>query len=111
MAGRLNLISPMTGLARFFYLPRVRAWLAQLIAAGIVLWIVWFLVSNTAANLAARHMVSGFGFLSQTAGFEIDQSLIRWSASDTFGRALLVAMLNTLLVGALSIALATILGF
>jgi general L-amino acid transport system permease protein len=100
----------LSDLVRVFYAQRVRAWLAQIFAAGILLWIVWFLVVNTATNLAAHHMVSGFGFLSQTAGFEIDQSLIQWKASDTFARALLVAVLNTLLVALISIVLATVLG-
>jgi general L-amino acid transport system permease protein len=104
------MIPRFSDLGRVFYTPRVRAWLAQFVAVGILLWTVWLLVSNTATNLAAHHMVSGFGFLSQTAGFEIDQSLIQWNASDTFARALLVALLNTLLVGVFGIVLATVLG-
>jgi general L-amino acid transport system permease protein len=53
----------------------------------------------------------GFGFWDQTAGFDINQSLISYSALSTYGRAFWVGLLNTLLVGVLSIALATPLGF
>ena len=88
--------------------PRARAaqWLLLLgvVAAG------WYLGTNAADNLAARNMGSGFGFLGNTANFDIPFKLIPWSDEDTYGRALIVCTLNTLLVSALSIAVATVLG-
>jgi general L-amino acid transport system permease protein len=69
-------------------------------------------VYNAALNLARAHIASGFGFWNNTAGFDISQTLIPYSASvSSFGRAFWVGLLNTLLVGVIGIALATILGF
>jgi len=67
---------------------------------------------NAAQNLAHAHIASGFAFWNNSAGFDISQTLIDYSAStSTFGRAFWVGLLNTLLVGALGIVLATVLGF
>jgi general L-amino acid transport system permease protein len=67
---------------------------------------------NVADNLARAHIASGFRFWNNTAGFDISQTLIAYSAStSTFGRAFWVGLLNTLLVAAIGIVLATMLGF
>jgi general L-amino acid transport system permease protein len=67
---------------------------------------------NAAVNLARANIAHGFGFWNNTAGFDISQTLIDYSSSaSTFGRAFWVGLLNTLLVSALGIVLATILGF
>jgi general L-amino acid transport system permease protein len=67
---------------------------------------------NVAQNLSRAHVASGFGFWNNTAGFDISQTLISYSASaSSFGRAFWVGLLNTLLVAAIGIALATVLGF
>ena len=67
---------------------------------------------NAAQNLARAHVASGFGFWNNTAGFDISQTLINYSAStSSFGRAFWVGLLNTLLVAAIGIVLATVLGF
>src|SRR4051812_8476505 len=68
------------------------------------------LVSMLADNLARRNLGFGFGFLGARAGFDIPFHLVSWSTSDTYGRALLVSLLNTLLVAAMSVAAATLLG-
>jgi general L-amino acid transport system permease protein len=69
-------------------------------------------IYNALQNLAKAHVTSGFGFWNNSAGFDISQTLIAYSASaSTFGRAFWVGFLNTLLVAALAIVLATILGF
>src|SRR5271163_5220100 len=66
---------------------------------------------NAAHNLAAAHIGSGFGFWNNTAGFDISQTLIAYSAStSSFGRAFWVGLLNTLLVAGIGIVLATVLG-
>src|SRR3984957_9650883 len=63
-------------------------------------------------NLARAHVASGFGFWNNTAGFDISQTLIAYSAStSTFGRAFWVGLLNTLLVASVGIVLATAIGF
>jgi general L-amino acid transport system permease protein len=69
-------------------------------------------IYNAAQNLAHANIAHGFGFWNNTAGFDISQTLIEYSAStSTFGRAFWVGLLNTLLVSAIAIVLATILGF
>jgi len=91
--------------------PKVRAFLYQLALVALALWLGYEFVLNTKANLAAQRITSGFGFLDQTAGFSVNQSLIPYNESDTYGRVFLVGLLNTLLVAGLGIVLATILGF
>jgi len=66
---------------------------------------------NTVHNLASRNIASGWGFLWRTAGFDIAFSIIGYSSGSSYARALVVGLLNTLLVSALGIVLATILGF
>jgi general L-amino acid transport system permease protein len=63
------------------------------------------------ANMEARGIPTGFGFWDDVAGFDINQSLIAYSATSTYGRAFLVGLLNTCLVGAIALVLATIVGF
>ena len=71
----------------------------------------WFLISNTLANLEARRIASGFGFLGREAGFEIGESFfLRYGAADSYLRALVVGLVNTLTVSAIGIVLATGLG-
>ncbi|TWI58439.1 general L-amino acid transport system permease protein [Pseudomonas duriflava] len=101
--------SPASG--SFFTDPRKRAWLFQIVAVVIVVAIGWFLFNNTQTNLQHRGITSGFGFLQNSAGFGISQHLIDYTESDTYSRVFLVGLLNTLLVSALGIVLATIIGF
>jgi general L-amino acid transport system permease protein len=80
-----------------------------LLLAGIV-GLGWYLVSNTLHNLESRQIQTGFGFLSREAGFEIAESHIAYEPADSYARALLVGMANTLYVAALGIVIATVLG-
>jgi general L-amino acid transport system permease protein len=91
--------------------PLFRAIVWQVIIVGIVVAIVWYLVHNTSENLAARHIATGFAFLGRVAGIPIGESVISYNpAADTYGRALLIGILNTLKVSVVGIVLATILG-
>jgi general L-amino acid transport system permease protein len=91
--------------------PRFRAIFWQVVIVGIVLLILWYLVGNTTRNLAARHIATGFAFLARVAGIPIGESLISYNpAIDTFGRALIIGILNTLKVAVIGVVLATILG-
>jgi len=65
---------------------------------------------NISQNLQARGLASGFDFLGKEAGFAIGFSLIPFTEADTYGRAFLVGLLNTVLVALVSMALATVLG-
>ena len=91
--------------------PRIRALVYQLGLLAAVLWFGYEFALNAKTNLDAHKITSGFGFLDQTAGFGVNQSLIPYSESDTYGRVFLVGLLNTLLVSGIGIVLATILGF
>lgn len=90
---------------------RARSALFQiLVVLGLALLVAFF-VANTIANLQARGLDPGFGFFSDQAFFDINQKLIDYSSQSTFGRALVVGLLNTLLVSALGIIAATVIGF
>nr|HMN85320.1 ABC transporter permease subunit [Bauldia sp.] len=100
-----------TGRVSLLYDPRVRGIASQiLVAVGLVLLIGWF-VHNTSTNLQRANIASGFGFLETRAGFEISQHLVPYSPESSYGRAFIVGLLNTLLVAAIGIVVATILGF
>jgi general L-amino acid transport system permease protein len=83
----------------------------QLLFAAALAWIAYEIVANARANLASQHIASGFGFLSNTAGFDVSQALISYSGSDSYSRVFLVGLLNTLLVSIIGIFFATIIGF
>jgi general L-amino acid transport system permease protein len=91
--------------------PKIRAVFYQLVLLAALLWLGVEIALNAKANLDAQKITSGFGFLDNTAGFGINQSLIPYSESDTYARVFFVGLLNTLLVAAIGIVLATILGF
>src|ERR1043166_6038858 len=83
----------------------------QLLFVAVLAWIAYEIVANARANLEAQRITSGFGFLANTAGFDVSQALIPYSGSDTYTRVFLVGLLNTLLVAAIGIFFATIIGF
>jgi general L-amino acid transport system permease protein len=91
--------------------PRVRSIVFQAVTVIVVVLLVAYFVDNTLTNLRRQGIAAGFGFLGRTAGFDIGFKLIDYSAVSTYGRAFWVGLLNTLLVSALGIVLATILGF
>ncbi|MAR79752.1 MAG: amino acid ABC transporter permease [Rhodospirillaceae bacterium] len=98
-------------LIRIYADERVRSFLSQLVIAIAIILIGIFFVSNTTNNLNERGLEPGFGFLFDPAFFDIGQKLIEYNSQATFGRAMLVGLLNTLLVSLLGIVLATIIGF
>ena len=91
--------------------PKIRAVFYQFVVLATVVWLGYEFALNAKANLDALKIASGFGFLDNTAGFAVNQSLIPYNESDTYGRVFLVGLLNTLLVAGIGIVLATILGF
>jgi general L-amino acid transport system permease protein len=91
--------------------PRLRALVYQASALGVALFIAWYLVSNTLANLEERNIASGFAFLGSEAGFAIGEtSFLSHSAADTYLRALAVGVANTFRVALIGIVAATVLG-
>jgi len=91
--------------------PRARALIVQAVVLGAVIGLGYYLVDNTLANMQARGIASGFGFLGRTAGFSIGMTLIPYEEANTYGRAFVVGLLNTLLVSAIGIVAATAIGF
>ena len=91
--------------------PRARSVFIQALFVLLLFWLAWELVANAQSNLTAKGVISGFGFLEQSAGFDVSQALIPYSPTDSYRRLYLVGLLNTLLVAVLGIILATILGF
>jgi general L-amino acid transport system permease protein len=90
----------------------VRGILLQILVAAVLLALTVFFVHNTSVNLAKRGIASGFDFLGNLAGFDISIHLIPFSiASSSNARAFLVSIVNTLMVSAVGIVLATIIGF
>jgi general L-amino acid transport system permease protein len=89
---------------------RLRAIVWQALVVGVVVAVVWWLVRNTQYNLEVRRIATGFGFLGREAGLPIGESLIPYSPTDTYFRALLVGVLNTLKVAVVGVVLATLLG-
>ena len=83
----------------------------QILFVAALVWIGYEIVANARANLQAQRITSGFGFLNNTAGFDVSQSLIPYSGSDTYTRVFLVGLLNTLLVSIIGIFVATVIGF
>jgi general L-amino acid transport system permease protein len=91
--------------------PRVRAIVYQILTLVGVMAFAAYIIHNTMDNLSRQGIASGFGFLSQPAGFGIPQALIEYSELSPNARVFWVGLLNTLLVAAVGIVLATILGF
>jgi general L-amino acid transport system permease protein len=83
----------------------------QLLFVAALIWIGYEIVANARANLQAQRITSGFGFLGNTAGFDVSQNLIPYSGSDTYTRVFFVGLLNTLLVAVIGIFFATVIGF
>jgi general L-amino acid transport system permease protein len=83
----------------------------QILFVAALAWIGYEIVANVRLNLQSQRITSGFGFLGNTAGFDVSQSLIPYTGSDPYTRVFLVGLLNTLLVAVIGIFFATVIGF
>ena len=90
--------------------PRLRGAVLQVLVVAAVVALGAFLVHNTLVNLERQGIATGFSYLGREASFEIGQRLIAYSPADSYGRALLVGLCNTLLVALLGCVLSTVLG-
>ena len=97
--------------ASLFYDPKVRSLVAQVVLIVLVAWAFYAIWANTVENLERQNIASGFDFLDRTAGFGIIQSLVDYTEESSYGRTFIVGLLNTILVSAIGIVLATVLGF
>lgn len=92
------------------YDPKVRGILFQVLVCVLLVAFIYWIIGNTVDNLRRSNIASGFGFLNGRAGFDISDSLLAYSSDSTYGRALLVGLLNTVVVALAGIVTATILG-
>ncbi|QLF70328.1 amino acid ABC transporter permease [Peteryoungia desertarenae] len=107
----INGAAERQSMGSLIYDPKVRSIFFQVVTIAVLTFIVWTIANNTIENLARSNTASGYDFLNGRAGFDIGQSLIEYSSDSTYGRAILVGFLNTLLVAIVGIITATILGF
>jgi general L-amino acid transport system permease protein len=97
-------------LSQLIYDTRYRSMTIQVIAFILIMSGLFWLANNTVQNLSALGKDFNFAFLSNRAGYDINQRLIEYSNDSTHGRAAIVGILNTLLVAFLGCIVATILG-
>lgn len=102
---------PKRGTTSLIYDPKVRSIFFQVLTVVILVVAVMWIAHNVSSNLARSNTASGYGFLNGRSGFDVGQSLIAYSSDSTYGRAILVGLLNTLLIAATGIITATIVGF
>ena len=98
---------------RVFFLndPVIRGYIYQIVVAALIVAFLYWVIGNTAANLAAQNKTTGFDFLWKTAGFDISFTLFPWSRTSYYWEAFLVGISNTILVAFIGIIFATIIGF
>jgi len=90
--------------------PRVAGIFWQIVVVGIAVAIVAWLGWNAAHNLSARRISTGFAFLGREAGMPIADSWIDYNPKNTYLRAFIVGIVNTLRVAVIGIVLATVVG-
>ncbi|WP_336810393.1 amino acid ABC transporter permease [Bosea sp. MMO-172] len=95
---------------RLLYDVRVRAVLYQVVAVALVVGIGLYLFGTVSRKLAAQNIATGFDYLSRPAGFVISQSFISYDSGNTYGRAILVGLLNTIWVSVFAVILSSMLG-
>ena len=90
--------------------PKLSNFLPQAVTLFAIIFIIGFFTFNAQTNMDTRGIDFGFGFLSQESSFDIQFSLIDYDGSHSYAKAYLVGLLNTLLVSAVGIFFATVLG-
>ncbi len=89
---------------------RHRAIVLQGALIAAVIGGAYVLVTATAANLSARGIPLGFGFLFAPANFSISETLLPFKPQDPNWWAIVVGIANTLFVSAVVIVASSILG-
>src|SRR6266481_3442885 len=89
---------------------KVKGLIWQVVVVGIAVAVVAWLWSNAIHNLSVRRISTGFAFLGREAGMPIVDTWLPYSPKDTYLRAFLVGIVNTLRVAAIGVVLATVLG-
>ena len=90
---------------------RARGVIFQILIVVGLAGLAVFVVLNTITNLREAGLSSGYGFLFDTANFDINQRLVDYASTSTYGQAFVVGALNTVLVAVMGIFAATVIGF
>tara|TARA_B100001057_G_scaffold461422_1_gene513394 strand:+ start:124 stop:1299 length:1176 start_codon:yes stop_codon:yes gene_type:complete len=98
-------------ISNFIFNKNVQGVFYQAITLSLVILGIYYIVQNTAQNMVARGLASGFNFLGVESQFDIQMTLIEYSPTSTYFDAFIVGLLNTLLVAGVGILFATIIGF
>ena len=101
----------MSDLTRLWYSTKIRTNFYQACLVLGILFLAFWVVDTSATNLEKLGIKTGLDFLSTEAGFSISQTLIPFSSTSTYGDAIVVCILNTILLSVTAIFLSTILGF
>ncbi len=80
------------------------------VAIGVAALLVYF-VRNASENMVKAGIASGFDFLGRTSGIDVPFVLTGYVPQSSIAALLWVGVVNTMVVAAVSIVLATILGF
>ena len=99
------------GLSSILFNRSVQGIFYQIVTLVLVVLAVLYIVDNTASNMVARGLASGFHFLGVESQFDIGMTLIDYSPTSTYFDSFIVGLLNTLLVAGLGISIATVVGF
>ncbi len=82
----------------------------QILFVILVILAGTYFISNAISGLERIGIKLGFNFLKNSASFSIGESMIHYTPQDTYGRAILVGIINTIKVSSIGIILTTILG-
>ena len=99
------------GLSSILFNRSVQGIFYQIVTLVLVILAILYIVDNTASNMVARGLASGFHFLGVESQFDIGMTLIDYSPTSTYFDSFIVGLLNTLLVAGLGISIATVVGF
>lgn len=92
--------------------PDKRAIVFQAVVIAIIAWLLYSMIKNTAVNMEAQGLASGFGFLSTSAGFGIISTpFVPYTEDSSYLTVFLVGLVNTIIVALVGCVLALILGF
>ncbi len=89
---------------------RILAIISQIVVVIVVLLVGGFFINNLVTAMDQRGLFPSLDFLRLTAGFEIAETLVPYEPSDTYSRALMVGLLNTIMVSIVGVFLATVIG-
>ena len=90
---------------------KVRDVLWQGAATVALVAVVWFFVRNASENMVKAGIASGFNFLWRDSGIEVPFNLTGYKPSDSILALLWLGVVNTMIVSACSIVVATVIGF